>query len=93
MPTSILPLLASFASIHLTEAYTGRSLGSISTDNAGVVLSANLRGQTINLAKVAEVRFRANENPELFYETDYSAKFLAASKSQTTGQLPCTPAN
>jgi hypothetical protein len=70
----LLAFLNTFSKIHLIEAYTGRHLSFKSTP-----LSCP------DVSRIAEIRLRANEMPEIYYETDYALRMVKKNSSL----LPC----
>jgi len=67
MDENVLIALRSFPKIHTIEAYTGRHLGYTVIDG-------------LDLNRIVEVRFRACEMPEVYYETEHALKMLRKPK-------------
>ncbi len=73
---SIWSYLATFPIIHITEAYTQKQIGSVQVDEKGYIIhKQSIKDERlhrlkprIETHKIAEIRIRANENPEIYYE-------------------------
>ncbi len=68
MSPEVIEALNVVPKIHMIEAYTGRHL-CYRTGCAGM-----------DVIRIAEVRFRANEMPEVYYETDHALKMVRENK-------------
>jgi len=76
----ILQLLTTHARIQFTEAYTGEPLGHGRIFHTGNTHSTHGKvPMTVDPQRIAEVRFRAGEAPEVFYETSKSLELAKAS--------------
>ena len=73
MSPEVIEALNAAPKIHVTEAYTGRNICYL-TGCAGM-----------DFNRIAEVRFRANEMPEVYYETDHVLKMVM----DNSPLLPC----
>jgi len=78
MNKQIFAFLATFQVVRITEAYTGTQMGSYQVDSEGNLNSRCTTFQALELDRIAEIRFRANENPEIYYETNDSRKMFKA---------------
>lgn len=66
----VLQLLSTHARIRFTEAYTGQPLGHGRIFHTGNTHSTHGKvPMTVDPQRIAEVRFRAGEAPEVYYET------------------------
>ena len=70
MNSSVLKALSSYDKIYITQAYTNKTIGSAEIDDRGnlTCCSWTTKGFKLYSSNIAEIRFRANENPEIFYE-------------------------
>ena len=77
----LLTLLNTFPKISVIEAYTNRHIQYIETP-----------WTECDVIRIAEVRLRANEMPEVYYETERSLKYLKKDrpKSKVIGDRPNT---
>lgn len=55
---AVINLLNTYAKIKVTEAYSNKDLGCV-----------NVPWKPVDVSRIAEVRFRAGEMPEVYYET------------------------
>jgi len=66
----VLQLLGTYARVHFTEAYTDQPLGHGKIFHTGNTHSIHGKvPMTVDPKRIAEVRFRAGEAPEVYYET------------------------
>jgi len=85
----ILELLKTYRKCILTHAYVNKQAGYTRVTDSGVLVDSDASmlfaiGQfpiRLDVNRIAEIRFRAGEMPEIYYESDLSEKWLANASS------------